>query len=106
MDEVFDINDCIQLSADETYSLNVCHVHVTSVSNNVYVFQDDGCMVADDKDLIDINPTDYIYVKSKTVDGIKVINDEFVKPVLISAVQQIVRNIDRLMERVTVLENR
>jgi hypothetical protein len=105
-DEVFDIGECVQLSNDETYSLNVCCVHVTSVSNDVYVFQDNCIMTADDKDLIDINPTDYIYVKSKDIDNVKTINHEFIHPTLISAVQQIMRNIDRLTERVTVLENR
>jgi hypothetical protein len=104
-DEVFDIGDCIQLSDDETYSLNVCCVHVVSVSNNVYVFQDDCRVIADDKDLTDINLTDYIYVKSKDIDNVKTINYEFMNPTLISAVQQIIRNIDRLTERVTILEN-
>ena len=104
-DEVFDIGDCIQLSDDETYSLNVCCVHVVSVSNNVYVFQDDCRVTADDKDLTDINLTDYIYVKSKDIDNVKTINYEFMNPTLISAVQQIIRNIDRLTERVTILEN-
>jgi hypothetical protein len=105
-DEVFDIGECVQLSNDETYSLNVCCVNVTSVSNNVYVFQDDCIMTADDRNLIDINPTDYIYVKSKDIDNVKTINYEFIHPTLISAVQQMMRIIDRLTERVTVLENR
>jgi hypothetical protein len=105
-DEVFDIGECVQLSNDETYSLNVCCVNVTSVSNNVYVFQDDCIITADDRNLVDMNLTDYIYVKSKDIDNVKTINYEFIHPTLISAVQQMMRIIDRLTERVTVLENR
>ena len=104
-DEVFDIDDCIQLSVDETYSLNVCCLNVTSVSNNVYVFQDDCIMTVDDHDLVDMNLSDYIYVKSKNLHDTKSINFEFMNPVIISAIQQLIRIVDDLKERVTVLEN-
>ena len=104
-DEAFDVGDCVQLSIDETYSLNVCFLNVASVSNNVYVFQDDCLMTADDHDLVDMNLTDSIYLKSKKLKDGKAIDYEFMNPILVSAVQQLLRIVDDLKERVTVLEN-
>jgi hypothetical protein len=104
-DEAFDVGDCVQLSIDETYSLNVCFLNVASVSNNVYVFQDDCVMTADDHDLVDMNLTDSIYLKSKKLKDGKAIDYEFMNPILVSAVQQLLRIVDDLKERVTVLEN-
>jgi hypothetical protein len=104
-DEVFDVGDCVQVSVDETYSLNVCCLNVTTVSSNVYVFQDDCRVFADDHDLVDMNLTDFIYVKSKEIENVKTIDYEFMNPILISAVKQLIRIVDDLKERVTVLEN-
>jgi hypothetical protein len=104
-DEVFDVGNCVKLSVDETYSLNVCCLNVTSVSNNVYVFQDDCIMTVDDHDLVDMNLTDSIYVKSKLLLDIKSIDFDFFNPTIVSALQQLIRNVDDLKERVTVLEN-
>ena len=104
-DEVFVVDDCVKLSIDETYSLNVCCLNVSSVSSNVYVFQDDCKMTADDHDLPDMNPTDFIYIKSKEIEDTKTIDFGFMNPVLVSAMQQLIRTVDDLKERVTVLEN-
>ena len=104
-DEAFDVGDCVQLSIDETYSLNVCFLNVASVSNNVYVFQDECVMTANDHDLVDMNLTDSIYLKSKKLKDGKAIDYEFMNPILVSAVQQLLRIVDDLKERVTVLEN-
>jgi hypothetical protein len=104
-DEVFVVDDCVKLSIDETYSLNVCCLNVSSVSSNVYVFQDDCRMTADDHDLPDMNPTDFIYIKSKEIEDTKTIDFGFMNPVLVSAMQQLIRTVDDLKERVTVLEN-
>jgi hypothetical protein len=104
-DEVFVVDDCVKLSIDETYSLNVCCLNVSSVSSNVYVFQDDSRMTADDHDLPDMNPTDFIYIKSKEIEDTKTIDFGFMNPVLVSAMQQLIRTVDDLKERVTVLEN-
>jgi len=105
-DEVMDIGDCVHLSIDETYSLNTCCLNVTSVSNNVYVFQDDCLMTANDHDLVDMNLTDSIYLKSKKLKDGKLVNYEFMNPIIISALQQLTRTVDDLRERVLVLENR
>ena len=104
-DEAFDVGDCVQLSIDETYSLNVCFLNVASVSNNVYVFQDECLMTAGDHDLVDMNLTDSIYLKSKKLKDGKAIDYEFMNPILVSTVQQLIRIVDDLKERVTVLEN-
>ena len=104
-DEVFVVDDCVKLSVDETYSLNVCCLNVTSVSSNVYVFQDDCRMTAEDHDLPDMNLTDFIYIKSKEIENAKTIDYEFMNPILVSAMQQLIRTVDDLKERVTVLEN-
>jgi hypothetical protein len=62
-------------------------------------------MTADDHDLPDMNPTDFIYIKSKEIEDTKTIDFGFMNPVLVSAMQQLIRTVDDLKERVTVLEN-
>jgi len=51
-------------------------------------------MTANDHDLVDMNLTDSIYLKSKKLKDGKLVNYEFMNPIIISALQQLTRTVD------------
>jgi hypothetical protein len=103
-DEVFEVGDCLKLTPDLN-GLKICSVHVKSVSENVYTFEDAGCMVADDMDIKDLADDTQIHIRSKQIHNVKVLNREFIDPVMVSAMQQMLRRIESLEARLATFEN-
>ena len=103
-DEVFEVGDCLKLTPDLN-GLKICSVHVKSVSENVYTFEDAGCMVADDMDIKDLADDTQIHIRSKQIHNVKTLNREFIDPVMVSAMQQMLRKIESLEARLVTLEN-